>query len=94
MERSSLASDSARTTFSYLENIIKGKEDTMAVSEKKNVERGCFFEKKLKEHLEKEKITNGTVFPKLVLLFPESKDMFELLIRYGKKRISSSKYLY
>ena len=77
MERGSLASDSARTTFSYLENIIKGKEDTMAVSDKKNVEKGCFFEKKLKEHFEKEKITNGIVFPKLVLLFPESKDNYD-----------------
>ena len=77
MERSSLASDSARTTFSYLENIIKGKEDTMATSDKKNVEKGCFFEKKLKEHFEKEKITNGIVFPKLVLLFPENKDNYD-----------------
>ena len=77
MERGSLASDSARTTFSYLENIIKGKEDTMAVSDMKSIEKGCFFEKKLKEHFEKEKITNGTVFPKLVLLFPESKDNYD-----------------
>ena len=77
MERGSLASDSARTTFSYLENIIKGKEDTMAVSDKKNMEKGCFFEKKLKEHFEKEKITNGIVFPKLVLLFPESNENYD-----------------
>ena len=77
MEKGSLASDSARTTFSYLENIIKGKEDTMAISDKKNMEKGCFFEKKLKEHFEKEKITNGIVFPKLVLLFPESKNNYD-----------------
>jgi len=50
MGRCSLAPDSARTTFSFLENVIKGKKATMKKPSAKN------FEKILEEHFEKEKI--------------------------------------
>ena len=66
MERGSLASDSARTTFSFLENVIKGKKETMKKPSTKN------FEKILEEHFEKEKI-KALHHPKLVILFPEGR---------------------
>ena len=66
MEKRSLASDSARTTFSFLENIIKGKKETMKRPSTDN------FEKILEKHFEKEKI-KALPHPKLVMLFPEGR---------------------
>ena len=73
LERNSLASDSARTTFSFLENIIKGKKDTMKQRNLGNLKSSCFFEQILENHFEKEKIT-ALRYPKLVLLFPEGRE--------------------
>jgi len=67
MGRCSLAPDSARTTFSFLENVIKGKKATMKKPSTKN------FEKILEEHFEKEKI-KAQYHPQLVILFPEGRD--------------------
>jgi len=73
LEKSSLASDSARTTFSFLENIIKGKKETMKKHSKGNQKSSCFFEQILKNHFEKEKIT-ASHHSKLVILFPEGRE--------------------
>ena len=72
LERGSLASVSARTTFSFLENIIKGKKDTMTSQGKKNGNEECFFGQILKNYLYKERIV-ASHYPKLLLLFPECK---------------------
>ena len=66
MERRSLAPDSARTTFSFLENVIKGKKETM-----KNPSTDG-FEKLMEKFFEREKI-EARCHPKLVLLLPEGR---------------------
>ena len=51
--------DLARTTFSFLENVIKGKGPREP------------FDKILADHLKKERLEDVTFFPKLLVLFPE-----------------------
>ena len=73
LKKSSLAPDSARTTFSFLENIIKGKKETMKKRLSTSLKNKSFFEQIFEEHFEREKIKKVPPHPKLVLLFPEGR---------------------